>query len=198
MADLLRSGAEMEAPVESAALFAAGVAELSGLTGRLLGTEAQSLSGKLRKELTGAGVPEREAAMIAHLADMDGAIGLSGLSRDSGIGAQPLTKAFSSIGSELGIDWAQAAAAQLRPSDPWERLLVSGLSRDFQQMRLDFLRRHLDGRGDPAEVVREWAVARQEAVRQFRAMIGRAKDAMPVTPAVLAQIAGQARSLLSR
>jgi glutamate dehydrogenase len=136
--------------------------------------------------------------MVAHLADMDGAIGLALLSRESGIASQRLTEAFSAIGAELGIDWAQGAASQLRPSDPWERLLVSGLSRDFQQMRLDFLRRHAVGQGDPEEAVARWIVARNEAVRQFRAMIGRAQDAVPVTPAVLAQIAGQARTLLAR
>jgi glutamate dehydrogenase len=35
-------------------------------------------------------------------------------------------------------------------------------------------------------------------VRQFRAMVARAQTAAPVTPAMLAQIAGQARNLLSR
>ena len=102
------------------------------------------------------------------------------------------------MGAELGIDWPQGAALQLRPSDPWERLLVSGLSRDFQQMRLDFLRRHAAGQGDPVEAVHKWAAERRDAVRQFRTMIGRAKDAVPVSPAVLVQIAGQARSLLGR
>ncbi len=198
MADLLRSGADMQAPVEAAAQFEAGVRELSVMASRLLGSEARSLSGKLRKELATAGVPDREAAMVAHLADMDGAIGLARLSRESGIATQPLTEAFSAIGAELGIDWAQGAALQLRPSDPWERLLVSGLSRDFQQMRLDFMRRNAQGKDDPVEAVCQWIAARQEAIRQFRAMIGRAKDAMPVTPAVLAQIAGQARTLLNR
>ena len=41
----------------------------------------------------------------------------------------------------LGLDWAQSTAAMMNPSDPWERLLVAGLARDFQQMRFEFLRR---------------------------------------------------------
>ncbi|MGE3690769.1 MAG: NAD-glutamate dehydrogenase [Novosphingobium sp.] len=198
MADLLRSGADMARPAEASALFEPGVRELSASAHRLLGAEARNLSDKLRSELTGSGVPSREADMVAHLADMDGAIGLAKLAGESGINTGLLTQAFSAIGAELGIDWAQGAAAQLRPSDPWERLLVSGLARDFQQMRLDFLRRVTGRKSDPVAAVGKWTGARQDAVRQFRAMIGRAKNAVPVTPSVLAQIAGQARTLLGR
>ena len=48
----------------------------------------------------------------------------------------------------------------MNPSDVWERLLVAGLSRDFQQMRLDFLRRLSRRKGakeDPQGAVADWA-----------------------------------------
>ena len=50
----------------------------------------------------------------------------------------------------MSARWAQMTAARMSPSDPWERLLVNGLARDFQQMRLDFLRRAMAGTGNPA------------------------------------------------
>jgi glutamate dehydrogenase len=83
----------------------------------------------------------------------------------------------------------------------WERLLVAGLSRDFQQMRLDFLRRLSRRKGakdDPLGAVATWAVEHAAAIRQFRTMIGRAQAQGEVAPAMLAQIASQARNLLGR
>ena len=89
----------------------------------------------------------------------------------------------------------------MSPSDIWERLLVDGLARDFQQMRLDFLRRLMrrkTGKDDPQGAVADWAERNDNAVRQFRAMISRAQAQPPIAPAVLAQIASQARNLLER
>ena len=86
-------------------------------------------------------VSAAEAAMIARLGDLDGSVGLSRLAKDLAIDAGVLTRAFSDLGARLGLDWAQQAASRLRPTDSWERLLVVCLARDFQTMRLDFLRR---------------------------------------------------------
>jgi glutamate dehydrogenase len=136
--------------------------------------------------------------LVTGLYEMDGAVGLARLSRDSGMALSALTRAFSALGARLGLDWAQGMAAQLRPSDPWERLLVAGLARDFQQMRLDFLRRVTRRKGDPLAAVEAWATTQADAVRQFHAMVARAQSAVPVLPSMLAQIAGQARNLLAR
>ena len=116
-------------------------------------------------------------------------------------GAEPvaLTRAFIDLGFRLGLDWAQGTAARLDPADPWERLLVAGLARDFQQMRLDFLRLHMAGRqDDPLAGVAAWAEAQDTAIRQFRTMVARAQAALGASPAMLAQIASQARNLLGR
>jgi glutamate dehydrogenase len=111
------------------------------------------------------------------------------------------TKAYVLLGERLGLDWAQARATVMNPSDPWERLLVAGLARDFQQMRFDFLRQLASrkrAKADPAELIATWAHEREPAIRQFRAMIGRAQGASPLAPVMLAQIASQARNLLQR
>jgi len=80
-------------------------------------------------------------------------------------------------------------------------LLVSGLARDFQQMRIEFLRRLMQakaGTDDPRGAVAEWAERNAQGVAQFRAMIARAQARPPVGAAMLAQIASQARNLLER
>jgi glutamate dehydrogenase len=85
---------------------------------------------------------------------------------------------------------------QLSPSDPWERLLVAGLARDFQQMRLDTIGRL---KGDDAEAaIGKWLDKQAVRVAQFRTFIDRARAMPAPSPAMLAQLAGQARTLLAR
>jgi glutamate dehydrogenase len=84
----------------------------------------------------------------------------------------------------------------MSPSDPWERLLVAGLARDFQQMRLDFLARAAGP--DAGAAVAQWLEAHAIPVRNFRALTGRAQATTGVAPAMLAQLASQARTLLGR
>ena len=105
-----------------------------------------------------------------------------------------LTGGFTALGAALGIDWAQGTAMQLDPRDPWERLLAAGLARDFQAMRLEFLARK--GGKTPRANVESWLSAHAQRVASFRTMVNRARTGAQPTPAMLAQIAGQARQLL--
>jgi glutamate dehydrogenase len=109
-----------------------------------------------------------------------------------------LTQAFIDLGARLGLDWAQQTAAAMSPSDPWERLLVNGLARDFQHMRLGFLRRAMGENADPLRAVKIWAEAQGPAISEFRKTVARARSVVPAAPAMLAQIASQARNLLAR
>ncbi|WP_370178398.1 NAD-glutamate dehydrogenase [Alteriqipengyuania sp.] len=167
----------------------------------LLGSETRQRSARMRAEFAKAGAPADIAAQVAHLFDLDGGIGIASLSSDLAIEPRSMAKAFTDLGSKLGLDWAQGTAALMSPSDVWDRLLVAGLARDFQQMRLVFLRRVCEQGGgscEPCAKVGEWVAAHEPAVKQFRAMVRRAQAQNPVSPATLAQIASQARNLLAR
>jgi glutamate dehydrogenase len=199
MADLLRAGAAKQSTSKLAGELAEGVAELARAADALLAGDSRDRSDAMQAELIGAGAPAALAAEIVQLFKLDGAIGLARLARDSEVSASKLTDAFGALGVRLGLDWAQGTAALMEPSDVWERLLVAGLARDFQQMRLDFLRalmRRKPARSDPLGAIEEWASENETAIRQFKAMVGRAQTHTPVAPAVLAQIASQARNLL--
>jgi glutamate dehydrogenase len=198
MADLLRAGAGNMAPSKVVAELAPGVRELSQAAAELLAGEARAQSGKTLAALLETGAPEREALMVAHLFDLDGAIGLARLARDSGVDSRTLTQAFGDLGARLGLDWARATASRMNPSDPWERLLVGGLARDFQQVRLDFLRQVAKRKADPRQAVADWAEGNVPAIDQFRKLVARAQAAVPPTPAMLARIASQSRGLLAR
>jgi len=167
----------------------------------LLAAETRQRSARMRAEFVKGGAPETVAAQVAHLFDLDGGIGIARLASDLELEPRSVAKAFSDLGGQLGLDWAQGTAALMSPSDVWDRLLVAGLARDFQHMRLEFLQRICDqddGAGAPCEKVEAWIAAHEAEVRQFRSMIRRAQAQNPVEPATLAQIASQARNLLNR
>ena len=197
MADLLRAGAARQAASALAGELAPGIHELAGATGAVLVGESRQRSERMRAGLEEAGTPADLAARVVHLFAMDGAVGLSRLSRSTDVPVLELTGAFTALGMTLGLDWAQGTAALMEPSDVWERLLVAGLARDFQQMRFDFLRRLVRRRGAGiADAVDGWAEENAAAIRRFRSVVERAQAHPPVTPAILAQIASQARNLL--
>ncbi len=201
MSDVLRMASGQVAPSVIIAELGKGVQSLAEGTDQLLTSESKQQSARLLTSLVEAGAPEKLAARVTHLFDLDGAVGLAKLARESEIEPRALTRGFTSVGERLGIDWAQSTAAMMIPSDVWERLLVSGLARDFQQMRLELLRRLARRKGakeDMPGTVTRWVDEHEVAVRQFRTMIGRAQAQAPVAPAMLAQIASMARNLLGR
>ncbi len=201
MSDMLRTTAGR---IDTQALvtdLGKAVRTLSDASGTLLADQARRQSTRLCERLVAAGAPAKLADKVSHMFDLDGAIGLARLAHDTDMKPRELTQAFTQVGEALGLDWAQSTAALMNPSDIWERPLVSGLARDFQQMRLDFLRRLLRrkaGKDDPVAAVNDWTSDNQDSVKQFRTMIGRAQEHTPVAPVMLAQIASQARNLLER
>jgi glutamate dehydrogenase len=82
------------------------------------------------------------------------------------------------------------------PADNWERLLAAGMLRDFEQVRIDFISRVRSE--EPDESVDRWVERNPKRIAQFRALVDRAKLAGTVSAPMLAQIASQARILLSR
>jgi len=201
MADLIRVGVGSAPPSVLIEAHAKRVAQLTTGTAELLTEASLRQSDKLKAEFVAMGAPEKLAGQVTHLYDLDGTVGLAALSQTAEIDARKLTAAFTHLGEQVGIDWAQSTSALMNPSDVWERLLVAGLSRDFQQMRLDFLRRLARRKGvrkDPQGAVAAWVSEHSGAIRQFRAMIGRAQAQGEVAPATLAQIASMARNLLAR
>jgi len=200
IADLLRAGGGTLSPSQLRDEVGDTVFELSENVDSLLGDEARAHVEEIAARMCEKGAPTKLAESVAQLFALDGAIGIARLGSETGIAPIELAHAFIKLGTLLGIDWAQSRAAVMSPSDPWERLLVAGLARDFQAMRFDFLRGQATKKGktagDPMAIIDEWAQANEKAVAQFRRMISRAKAATPVAPAMLAQVASQARNLL--
>ncbi|HEU4959029.1 MAG TPA: NAD-glutamate dehydrogenase domain-containing protein [Sphingomonas sp.] len=195
IADLLRVCQPGTQPGAAIARLQPGIEQLGRQAKELLLDEARAHSARIADQLTAAGAPKKLVARVVRLFELDGAIGLADLGQRLGIDEAVLTRAFTRLGAALGLDWAQANAARIASSDPWERLLIAGLARDFQQLRLEFLAR---GEGDPQAVVEAWLEANAARVTQFNRLVGRARQVPAPSAAMLAQIAGQARVLLGR
>ncbi|RVQ68994.1 glutamate dehydrogenase [Croceicoccus ponticola] len=198
IADVLRMGAGPVSPDAVCTEIKPFIDALGTDTRKLLEAAAKAHGVRMQDELTASGAPRSEAEPVVQLYALDGAVGLAHLAATSEIDVREIASTFTSLGARLGIDWAQQTATVMTPSDPWERLLVAGLARDLQQMRFEFLRRLLrsdKAKADPHAAVEAWAKARAPAIRQFRAMVARAERSVPVTPAMLAHIAGQGRTL---
>ncbi|MFA6117872.1 MAG: NAD-glutamate dehydrogenase domain-containing protein [Sphingomonas sp.] len=195
IADLLRVVRSGTGPGPALARLAKGTAQLDKQTKALLLEEASAQSARIAATLEEAGAPRKLVQKVVRLFELDGAVGLADLGERLGLDEAVLTRAFTRLGQALGLDWAQANAARISSSDPWERLLIAGLARDFQQLRLEFLGR---GGGDPQALVETWLAANAGRVAQFKSVVDRARHAPAPNAAMLAQIAGQARVLLGR
>ncbi len=196
MADIIRNAHEGRDVSAATAVYAPVVQKLSAALDGLLPNDVRLQTERFGARLTENGAPRKIAERLVELAQLDGAIGLAALSSTQKGDVTALTRAFTAIGDALGLSWAQGAAMQIDPHDPWERLLVAGLARDFQTMRLDFLRRRAAKK--PLEDAQDWLQTNAVRVRAFKAMVDRARMVGIPTPAMLAQVAGQARVLLGR
>jgi glutamate dehydrogenase len=196
MADIIRNAAEGRDVNAASAVYGPVLQKLSASLDSLLPADVRHQTETFRARLLDNGAPRKIADRLVHMAQLDGAIGLAALSSNQKADVTALTRAFTALGDALGLGWAQGTAMQMDPQDPWERLLVAGLARDFQAMRLDFLRRRSAKK--PLEDAQAWIADNAARVRAFRAMVDRARMAGVPTPPMLAQIAGQARVLLGR
>ena len=196
MADLIRNGVPERSLAACVDELQPGIDALDAASSRLLKGEGREQVDAFVGRLIAVGADEKLAKAVAHLAALDGAVGIVALARRRSADPIAITRAFTTLGQATGLDWAQATAMQLVPSDPWERLLVAGLARDFQQMRLDTIGRL---KGDDAEVaMTSWLDKQAARVAQFRTFVDRARAMPAPSPAMLAQLAGQARTLLAR
>jgi len=196
MADILRVAPPGSSPATTVARLRAGVDHLVSGVDTLLSDTVRQQWDQLGARLADAGATPELTAAVVRLFKTDGVVGLADLAGRQGADVVDATRAFTRLGEALGLDWAQTLAARMSPADPWERLLVNSLARDFQQMRLDFLAR-LDAQRLEA-AVGDWLTAQTARIAHFRSTVDRARMIASPNGAMLSHLAGQARNLLLR
>jgi len=196
IADVLRAAGSEHGVGKLVDMFSPGFKAVRTAASRLIRAEVRGEAVARREHVLALGADEELAKALVRLYELEGVFALAALAARREADIVPLTKAYTQLGEALGIDWAQQQVARFVPSDQWERLLVAGLARDFEQLRIEFLSRQ---RGeDPEASVSRWVARHSSRIDQFRSLVDRARVAGGVNAAMLAQIANQARILLSR
>ncbi len=196
IAELLRCTSPDLSPGALVDLLRPGLVKLEAMVDDLLRHEARAEAGGLRDHLADMGAPAALTHKIVRLFELNGAVGLAMLGQKQKIDEVQLTRAYTTLGEALGLDWALHAANNFQARDQWERLLTAGLARDFEQLRLEFLERRKSD--DPKATVDKWVAEQGPRIDQFRRTVERARTASVTTAPMLAQIATQARVLLGR
>ena len=196
IADLLRSLPTGTLPAAGLAMLHQGVGRLAEQVDNLLRPENARRAEAIAAHLLTLGAPAELIGRAVELFKLDGAVGLALLARKLEMDEIEVTRSFTRLGETLGIDWVQSTAARMSPTDPWERLLVAGVARDLQQVRLEFLS-EAKGR-DIAAHVSDWLAYKEKRVEQYQALVKRARAAATPNAAMLAELTGQARGLLGK
>jgi glutamate dehydrogenase len=196
VSDLLRSTGIEASVSELVEMLEPGVRKIAAAATRLVRAEVKNESAARRLHLLGLGVDERIVSKLVRLYELDGVIGVAALAAKKSLEPIELTRAYTRLGEVLGLDWAQQQVARFAPADQWERLLVAGLERDFEQLRLEFIARQRDS--DPLGTTERWIERQTERIAQFRQLVEKARTAGLPTAPMLAQVASQARVLLTR
>jgi glutamate dehydrogenase len=194
--DVIRAGAGGTSVKELAELLKPGLDKVAAKTAGLIRAEVRGESAARRTRLEELGAGKDITDRLVRLYELDGIFGISSLGARKGLDELAVTRAYTRLGEVLGLDWAQQQVSRYMPTDNWERLLAAGLLRDFEQVRIDFINRVRSE--EPDESVERWVDRNPKRIAQFRALVDRAKLVGSVSPAMLAQIASQARILLSR
>jgi glutamate dehydrogenase len=196
LSDILRATGGDMSVTRLCQLLEPGVRKIAAAATKLIRTEVRNEAAARRDHLIALGASEEIVRGLVRLYELDGVFGLAALAAREGLDELALTKAYTRLGEVLGLDWAQQQIARFTPTDQWERLLTAGLSRDFEQLRIDFLARALGD--DPETAVDKWVTRHQARILQFRELIARARNEGAVSASMLAQVASQARILLAR
>jgi len=194
--DVIRAGAGGTNIKETAELLKPGLDKVAAKATGLIRAEVRGEAAARRTQLEELGAGKDITDRLVRLYELDGIFGIAALGARKGLDELAVTRAYTRLGEVLGLDWAQQQVSRYLPADNWERLLVAGLMRDFEQVRIDFISRVRSE--EPDESVERWVDRNPRRIAQFRALVDRAKLVGSVSPAMLAQIASQARILLSR
>ena len=196
LSDILRAAGSETNLSALVAMFGPGFGTIRDEAPKLIRAEVRAEADSRREELAALGADKSLVDRLVQLYHLDGVFGLAALAARKEVDPLAITEAYTRMGEVLGLDWAQQQLARFVPSDQWERLLVAGLARDFEQLRIDFLARQRSD--DPVASVERWVDRNDARIKQFRLLIDRARTSGGTSSAMLAQIAQQARILLGR
>jgi len=196
IADLMRRTG-VDAPSLLVKRLGHGLRRIGAQLDRLLRPEPRAQLDAVRQRLLEAGAPGDLVDPIVTLHAFSGAVGVVAVASDLALDEAATAEAYTILGERLLIDWARGQAAQLRPTDSWERLLASTVVRSFETVRLELIRSVTPEGGDPVAAVEAWLGAHDSEAGTLVAAMRAGRAAGPPTLAMLAHLAGLSRNALA-
>jgi glutamate dehydrogenase len=196
LSDILRASAGETSVSKLVELLEPGLTKVNAAARELIRQEVRQEANARRARLESMGASADITRGLVKLYELEGVFGLAALSARKGVDELAMTKAYVRLGEALGLDWAMGQVSRVTAADQWERLVVSGLAREFEQLRLDWAART---RGeDPEASVERWVERQGPRIQQFRQLVDRARASGTPSVPMLTLIAYQARLLLAR
>jgi glutamate dehydrogenase len=196
ISDILRAESGETSVGKLVELLEPGLTKVNAAARYIIREEVRHEATARKERVEGLGASPEITRGLVKLYELDGVFGIVALAARKQMDELKLAQAYVRLGEALGIDWATSQIVRFAPADQWERLLVAGLAREFEQLRLDWMAR---ARSDDLEgAVDRWGERHRARIEQFRGLIARARSIGTPTVPMLAQIANQARILLSR
>jgi glutamate dehydrogenase len=196
IADVLRASGGETSVSKLVELLEPGLNKVNAAARYIIREEVRHEAEARKERLLRLGASPEITRGLVKLYELDGVFGIAALAARKGADELKLAQAYVRLGEALGLDWAMGQIVRFAPADQWERLLVSGLARDFEQLRLDWMARTRSE--DLEQAVERWCERHGSRLEQFRGLIARARLSGTPTVPMLAQIANQARILLTR
>lgn len=197
MEDILRHVGDAASPSTAANRIKPGLDRLSAQVFDLLRPETRAFVDRHRAQFAQRGAPDDVRDVLVRHAALDGAVGVVLLAEELKLGEADVAQAYTQLGEQLGLDWANASAVDLAPVDPWERLLIAGTSHDFERVRLDVIRRVAGGqKGTALAAVDAWLQGQAPKAARVRALVASVRASEPMTTAKLTHLASQVRQIL--
>ncbi|MFN7177067.1 MAG: NAD-glutamate dehydrogenase domain-containing protein, partial [Thermaurantiacus sp.] len=196
IADLMRRTG-VDSPALLVKRLGHGLRRIGARLDTLLRPEPRAQVEAVRERLLAEGATEGLARQIADLHAYSGAVGVVAVASDLALDEAATAEAYTILGEELMLDWARGQAAQLRPTDGWERLLASTVVRSFETVRLELIRKVTPEGGDPVAAVRVWLGAHDSEASTLLSAMRSGRSSGAPSLAMLAHLAGLSRNALT-
>ncbi|RVT92961.1 NAD-glutamate dehydrogenase domain-containing protein [Sphingomonas crocodyli] len=194
IANILRSAAHSALPGAMAAALSTGVERLDKHD--LVDELPSNAAIDLRQRLDALSATNSIVQQIMRLDRLSEAAVIATVAQSRGWDVLDVERAHDRLGDVLGLSWAMAATSRLDQTDFWERLQARAIARDCQQLRTNFLMRSPPDTA-PTDFD-SWVEQHQAALERFQKLSLRIRAAVTVSPAMLAELVNQARTLLAR
>ena len=144
------------------------------------------------------GVPDALARRIAALEVWSSFPDIVRIARDTNIPVESVGKIYFGVGTRFDLEHMRAAAAQIQPTTPWQRIAVAGLIDDLYGYQSVLALHILGGAadGDLDGAIDSWLARRPRQLAHTEVLINELRTAPTVEVSMLSVLSRQLRALV--